>query len=106
LEEDPSTTLRTVIIARWRHDDRLGVPGSALEKRRIALLFGEGGDYTEGDLRTRAQMLNLLESQVSLTSQYLEQFLRELLSQPIRWKCCGFSHNGSCQNQFLLARWY
>jgi len=84
LEEDPSTTLRTVIIARWRHDDRLGAPGSVLEKRRIALMFGDGGDYTEGDLRTRAQMLNLLESQVSLTSQYLEQFLRELLSQPIR----------------------
>ena len=84
LEEDPSTTLRTVIIARWRRDGRLGAPGSALEKRRIALMFGDGGDYTESDLRTRAQMLNLLESQVSLTSQYLEQFLRELLSQPIR----------------------
>ncbi|HJT19421.1 MAG TPA: hypothetical protein VJ746_03060, partial [Nitrospira sp.] len=82
LEENPSTTLRTAIIERWRSDGRLGKPGSALEKRRMALLFAEGGNYNVDDLRARAQMLNLLQSQVALTNEYLEQFLRELLSRP------------------------
>lgn len=84
LEEDPNTTLRTAIIARWRKDGRLGKPGSDLEKRRIALFFGEGGNYNVDDLRARTQMFNLLQSQVALTSEYLEQFLRELLSRPTK----------------------
>jgi hypothetical protein len=84
LEEDPSSTLRTAIIARWRRDGRLGTPGSAEEDRRISLLFGEEGDYNEEDLRARAQMFYMLQSQVGLTSEYLEQFMRELLSRPTR----------------------
>jgi hypothetical protein len=47
-------------------------------------MFGEGGDYTVDDLRARAQMFNMLQSRVALTSEYLEQFLRELLSRPAR----------------------
>lgn len=84
LEEDPNTSLRTVIIARWRRDGRLGKPGSDLEQRRIALLFGEGGNYNVEDLQARAQMFNMLQSQVALTSEYLERFLRELLSRPTK----------------------
>ena len=79
LEEDPKSSLRTVIIARWRRDGRLGTPGSKLEETRTALLFGDGGDYSLEDLRVRAQMLNMVQAEVSLVSQYLERFLREML---------------------------
>ncbi|WP_447987020.1 hypothetical protein [Nitrospira sp. Nam74] len=83
LEEDPSTSLRTAIIARWRRDGRLGEPGSALEQRRNTLLFGEGGNYNVEDLQARAQMFNMLQSQVALVNEYLERFLRDLLSRPV-----------------------
>src|SRR5262249_33389023 len=82
LEEDPTDTLRTAIVARWRQDNRLGTPGSAMEQRRIALLFGEGGRYNADDLFVRALMFDMLESQMALTSEYQEHFLRELLSRP------------------------
>jgi hypothetical protein len=81
LEADSTVTLRTIVIARWRRDGRLGSPGSDEEKRRSALMFGEGGEYTVDDLYARAQMFNLLQSQIGLTSEYLEQFLRELIAR-------------------------
>lgn len=81
LEEDPNKTLRTAIIMRWRRDGRLGTAGSAVEERRTALFFGEGGDYDEDDLRARAQMLNMVVAQTVLTDQYMERFLRELLAR-------------------------
>lgn len=81
LEEDPKSSLRTVMIARWRRDGRLGEPGSKLEETRSTLLLGDGGEYSLEDLRARAQMLNMVQAQVSLVSQYLERFLREVLSR-------------------------
>jgi len=84
LEEAPGTTLRNTIIARWRRDGLIGMSDSAVEKQRVALIFGPGGNYRVEDLRVRVRMLNMLQSQVFLTSEYLEQFLRELLSRPTR----------------------
>jgi len=84
LEEDPTITLRSIIIARWRRDGRLGRPGSDEEKRRSVLIFGEGGEYTVDDLYARAQMFNLLQSQIGRISEYLEQLLRELIARPGR----------------------
>lgn len=81
LEEDPTSTLRLAIIERWRNDGRLGPPSSALEQRRTGLVFGDGGDYEVEDLRARAQMLDMLESQVSLMNQYLERLLEEVLAR-------------------------
>jgi hypothetical protein len=84
LEEDPSITHRTLIIARWRRDGRLGSPGSDEEKRRTTLMFGEGGEYTVDDLYARAQMFNLLESQIGLTSEFMERLLKELIARPVK----------------------
>jgi hypothetical protein len=66
-DRDPSS-LRNTLIARWREDGRIGQPGSKLEQRRIALLFGDGGVYHIDDLRARAAMLDLFEADVNLMS--------------------------------------
>ena len=84
LEEDPSITHRTLIISRGRQVGRLGSPGSDEEKRRTTLMFGEGGEYTVDDLYARAQMFNLLESQIGLTSEFMERLLKELIARPIK----------------------
>ena len=81
LEEDPSATLRTAIIARWQRDGRLGTPGSAVERHRLHLFFTEGGEYQVEDLRARAQMLDMLDAQVGLMNQYLEGLLAEVLAR-------------------------
>jgi hypothetical protein len=84
LEEDPAVTHRSILISRWQREGRLGSPGSDEEKRRSTLMFGEGGEYTVDDLYARAQMFNLLQSQVGMTSQYLERLLKELIARPIK----------------------
>lgn len=43
-----------------------------------ALLFGKGGTYTIKELRGRAVMFGMLESDISLMSHDLEEFLREI----------------------------
>jgi hypothetical protein len=84
VEDDPAVTRRSIIISRWRRDGRLGSPGSEEEKRRSTLIFGEGGEYTVDDLYARAQMFNVLQSQIGLTSEYLERLLKELIARPAR----------------------
>jgi hypothetical protein len=71
-------SLRETLIARWRRDGRLGEPGSEDERHRIALFFGNGGLYTIKDLRDRAVMLDMLESDINLMSHDLEEFLEEV----------------------------
>lgn len=82
LAEDPTSTRRSIIISRWRRDGRLGSPGSDEEKRRSLLFFGEGGEYTVDELYARAQMFNVVQSQIGLISEDLEQLLRELIARP------------------------
>jgi hypothetical protein len=65
-------------------DGRLGEPGSETERHRIALFFGGGGAYTADELRDRAVMLDMVESDVNLMSHDLEHLLQELLSQLMR----------------------
>jgi hypothetical protein len=84
VDDDPAVTRRSIIISRWRRDGRLGSPGSEEEKRRSTLIFGEGGEYTVDDLYARAQMFNVLQSQIGLTSEYLERLLKELIARPAR----------------------
>lgn len=72
-------TLRDQMIKAWREEGRLGEPGSNLEEKRIALLFGEGGVYGTDDLYVREAMLQMLESNVQLMHQDLETLLREVL---------------------------
>jgi hypothetical protein len=82
LSDDPAQrSLRESLIMRWRQDGRFGEVGSELEQRRTALFFGEGGTYEIEDLRARAAMLDLLESDINLMSQDLERLMEELLLQ-------------------------
>lgn len=59
LEEDPSNTVRTSIIAHCRRDVRLRRLGLVVEERQMGIFFGEGGDYNEKDLRAQAEMFNM-----------------------------------------------
>ncbi|WP_020562077.1 hypothetical protein [Methylosarcina fibrata] len=84
LPEDSShRSLRETLIARWRHDGRLGEANLVEEQHRIELFFGAGGLYSAGELRDRAVMLDMVESDVNLMSHDLEYILDELLSHSI-----------------------
>ena len=73
-------SLRESLIARWREDGRLGESGSEDQRHRIALLFGNGGDYTVNELRDREAMFSLLEADINLMSHDLEELLKEVLA--------------------------
>ncbi|MFO1418844.1 MAG: hypothetical protein U1E83_09270 [Methylotetracoccus sp.] len=82
LADDPAhRSLRETLIARWRKDGRLGEAGSNTERHRIALFFSRGGAYTIDELRDRAVMLDMVESDVNLMSHDLEHLLLELLAE-------------------------
>jgi hypothetical protein len=81
--DDPlHRSLRETLIVRWRDDGRLGAPGSTTERRRIGLFFSDGGLYEIDDLRARAAMLDLLESDIQLMSQDLDLLIQEALIEP------------------------
>jgi hypothetical protein len=85
MRHDPAhRSLRETLIARWYKDGRLGEPDSETERHRKALFFGGGGAYTADELRDRAVMLDMVESDVNLMSHDLEHLLQELLSQSMR----------------------
>jgi hypothetical protein len=85
MRHDPAhRSLRETLIARWYKDGRLGEPDSETERHRKALFFGGGGTYTADELRDRAVMLDMVESDVNLMSHDLEHLLQELLSQLMR----------------------
>ena len=80
--QDPEGhSLRDIMLQTWREGERLGTPGSAREKERIALLFGTGGVYDSEQLHVREAMLQQLESSVQLMDQHLETLLREVLTR-------------------------
>ncbi|HJU04028.1 MAG TPA: hypothetical protein VJ692_02675 [Nitrospiraceae bacterium] len=74
-------TYRAELIESWRQEGRLGEPGSAIEHKRIPLLFGDGGIYELQDLRARSTMLRLLASTVEMMHQDLETLIRQVLIQ-------------------------
>jgi hypothetical protein len=67
-----------ILLAEWRTPETLGESGTAEEGRRIALLLGEGGDYTPEMLEVRDRMLDLLEASIALMSQDLRTLLRQV----------------------------
>ena len=80
LMDDPAQqTLREHLIVRWRESGRLGQAGSEMERHRMQLFFGDGGIYDIEELRARAAMLDLLETDISLMHQGLNRLIRELL---------------------------
>jgi len=71
-------TPREELVAAWRHEGRLGKPGSTHEEKRIVLLLGQGGSYHSTELHARASMLEELEATIQLMHQELELFVREI----------------------------
>jgi hypothetical protein len=61
---DGRRAIREGIVERWRHFEGLGEDPSLL-----LLLFGAGGDYDAGALRTRAAMLDEVAAEVLLALQ-------------------------------------
>jgi hypothetical protein len=75
------STYRAELVESWRQEGRLGEPGSAIEHKRILLLFGDGGVYELQDLRARSAILGLLSSTVQKMHQDLEMLIRQVLIQ-------------------------
>ena len=80
-DEPAQPTLRETLIMRWREEGRLAEPGSEAERHRVDLFFGKGGRYTIEELRARAAMLDLLETDISLMHQGMNRLIRELLKR-------------------------
>src|SRR5262249_25769763 len=80
-DEPAQRTLRENLVMRWQEGGRLGPAGSDTERHRIELFFGTGGRYTIDELRARAAMLDLLETDISLMHQGLNRLIRELLKR-------------------------
>jgi hypothetical protein len=82
MKADPeSRSFREELVDGWRQEGRLGAVGSDEERRRIELLFADGGIYRSSDLVVRGQMLDMLRATVALMNQDLELLIRELMIQ-------------------------
>jgi hypothetical protein len=79
VRERSSRTRRDTILGGWRA--RLGKPESKVGRRRIQLLFGEGGVYRINELRYRGEMLGLLKTHINLMTQDLNLLFRETLNR-------------------------
>lgn len=79
--EQAQHTVREHLIMQWREQGWLGPAGSEIEQRRIDLFFGTGGRYTIDELRARAAMLYLVETDISLMHQGLDRLIRELVKR-------------------------
>ena len=66
-------SIREKIIDRWKRYQRV-----ERNPAEAAILFGTGGLYDAGMLRTRSQMLDEVEAEVSLVNQDLEVLMSEL----------------------------
>jgi hypothetical protein len=80
-EQEEHRTFRDELINGWRQEGRLGAEGSAEERKRIQLLFAEGGTYRSSDLVVRGQMLDMLRATIVLMNRELELLIREVMIQ-------------------------
>ncbi|MBO9699516.1 MAG: hypothetical protein J7604_04855 [Sporocytophaga sp.] len=65
---------------RWK-ELKLEAEGSEVSDNEKQLLFGEGGIYTKGMLRTRSSMLNEVQASTRLMNQDLQAFILEITSR-------------------------
>ena|SRR5690554_1158223 len=79
---DPETpddhSLRYQIIERWMSFEQISSAKSKKKRSLFDIYFGEGGKYTSQELKTRSNMLDQLEAQVSLMKQDLKGLASEL----------------------------
>jgi hypothetical protein len=80
-EQDEHRTFREELINGWRQEGRLGAEGSEEERKRIQLLFADGGTYRSSDLVVRGQMLDMLRATIVLMNRELELLIREVMIQ-------------------------
>jgi hypothetical protein len=73
-EHEP--TVRDQMTSRWMNNGMLGRDDET-RAHRIALFFGDGGDYDLDELRARSDMLDELQAEVDLMNQELELLLRQ-----------------------------
>ncbi|MGH7258849.1 MAG: hypothetical protein ACREIM_10760 [Nitrospiraceae bacterium] len=74
-------TFREELVDGWRQEGRMGAEGSEEERKRIQLLFAEGGTYRSSDLVVRGQMLDMLRATILLMNRELEVLIREVMIQ-------------------------
>jgi len=65
---------------RWKQL-KLEAEGTEVSDQEKQLLFGEGGTYTKGMLRTRSSMLNEVQASTRLMNQDLQAFILEITSR-------------------------
>lgn len=71
-------SLRYQIIDRWMGFEQISTAKSKKKRNLFNIYFGEGGKYTSQELKTRSNMLDQLEAQVSLMKQDLKGLASEL----------------------------
>ena len=80
-ENPQGGTLRDELIAGWKDESRLGKGETEKERRRAALILGDGGMYQTTDFRARTAMLETLHATINLMHEDLEQLVREVVLQ-------------------------
>lgn len=75
-------SVREALVAQWRATDQLDDAPEDERRRRVELLFGEGGRYTSDDLQLRETLLDSLQARIWLISIQLERLMREILLRP------------------------
>jgi hypothetical protein len=80
-EREP--TVREQMTSRWLTNGMLGRDDET-RAHRIALFFGDGGDYDLDELRARSDMLDELQAEVDLMNQELELLLRQFSRAVVR----------------------
>lgn len=76
---EEGTSLREQLVASWKDLSRIKGQTGEEQRQRFSLLFGAGGIYTIGDLRSRGAMLEMLAAAIDLMHDELEVLVREML---------------------------
>lgn len=76
---EEGTSLREQLVASWKDLNRIKGQTAKEQRNRFSLLFGVGGIYTIGDLRSRAAMLEMFAAAIDLMHDELEVLVREML---------------------------
>jgi hypothetical protein len=80
LENQAKTpTAREIILDRWRELNLLTEAQSEDQLARLALLFGNGGIYSNDEISHRISLIDSLETEIALMQQELQQLQQELL---------------------------
>lgn len=77
-QETDRNSLRYQIIERWMSFEHISSAQGKKKRSLFDIYFGNGGKYSSEQLKTRANMLDQLEAQISLMKQDLKALATEL----------------------------